>query len=136
MSASAGVSERLQGTNRVVSARAAPPRGAGTATSHPRTSAAGTAIFTVPAKSRFDFARGDRVLESVGVEAVAPALGCLRLRVHEEPELAALSRVRQRHVVRRVEGEPVALPSAEEFWAHGLYQRVVDLQPLARFFAR
>src|SRR2546422_11509445 len=60
-------------------------------------------------RSRFDLARADRVLEVVGIEAIASALRGLGLRIHEEPELSALRGVRERHVVSGVERDPVAL---------------------------
>jgi len=53
----------------------------------------------------------------------------------KNPSFPPWGRVRQRYVVGRVEGEPVALPSAEQLRAHRLHQRMVDLQPLARLLA-
>src|SRR5438094_3287369 len=86
--------------------------------------------------SRLDLTRGDRVLEVVGVETVATALRRLGLRIHQEAELAALGRARQRHIVSGVEGHPVAFPSAEQLGPQGLDHRMVDLQPFARLLAR
>src|SRR2546422_8878927 len=129
---------------RVESARTIPAPTVETQTRAPRNrsrraAATGAAtIVTAPverSRSRFDFARSDRVLKIVGVEAVAAALCRLRLRVHEEAELSTLGRARQRHVVSGVEGDPVAFPSAEELGSHRLDQRMLDLQPLARFLA-
>src|SRR4051812_28837385 len=63
-------------------------------------------------------ARGDRVLEVIRVEAVEALLPGLRLGIHEE---ADGRRVRswQLDVVRFVVREPVHLPGAEQFLAHG-----------------
>src|SRR5512145_2566815 len=91
---------------------------------------------TAPAGSRLDLSRRDRVLERVGIEAVAPALRGLGLRIHEEAELSALGGAWKRHVVRGVECDPVALPATEQLGTHRLDERMLDLQPLARLLAR
>ena len=69
----------------------------------------------------------------VGIERVVAPVRILRLRIHQEAELAA-ARARQHHVVRVVEGDPVAFPAAVERLLDRRYQRIaLVLDPLAAF---
>ena len=61
---------------------------------------------------RRDLPGCDLVLEGVRIEAVEPAVGCFRLRIHEEAERRT-GRCWQRDIVREVIRHPIHLPGAE-----------------------
>jgi hypothetical protein len=56
-----------------------------------------------------DLPRRDLILEVIGIEAVESAVGCFRLRIHEETDWRAV-RPGQSDVVREVVRHPVHLP--------------------------